>query len=90
MVGRVGLYTAGGAHLGYLVAFGGCAALPVLLGVWGYFQLSSVNLIWGLTWWFLPALWEMQHPFFDSPITTSPREILAVWRSGESASDSFA
>ena len=33
MVGCVGLYTAGGAHLGYLVAFGGCAALPVLLGV---------------------------------------------------------
>jgi hypothetical protein len=28
--------------------------------------------------------------FIDSPITTSPREILAVRRSGESASDSFA
>ena len=25
--------------------------------------------------------------FFDSPTTTSPREILAVRRSGESASD---
>ena len=33
MVGGVGLYTAGGAHLGCLMAFGGCAALPVLLGV---------------------------------------------------------
>ena len=33
MVGRVGLYTAGGAHLGHLMAFGGCAELPVLLGV---------------------------------------------------------
>ena len=28
--------------------------------------------------------------FFDSPTTTSPQEILAVRRSGESASDSFA
>ena len=28
--------------------------------------------------------------FIDSLKTTDPREILAVWRSGESASDSFA
>ena len=33
LVGCVGLYMAGRAHLGRLLAFAGCAALPVSLGV---------------------------------------------------------
>lgn len=33
MVGGVGLYTAGEARLGCPMTLGGCAALPVLLGV---------------------------------------------------------
>ena len=33
LVGRVGLYMAGGAHLGCLMAFTGRGALPALLGV---------------------------------------------------------
>ena len=39
---------------------------------------------------FRPATLVDVATFFDSLKTTGPREILAVRRSGESASDSFA
>ena len=54
LVGRVGLYAAGGDHLGRPVAFGGCAALPVLLGVLGGFRISSFIFIYGLAIRFSP------------------------------------